>query len=225
MGDSVCFASYLTFKHEVLLLYRHYAEVLNPLLFFVMVLSLFPLAISPDPHVLQNIAPGAIWIVALLSILLTLDRLFRDDLLDGSLEQLLLSPHSLSILLFAKIFAHWLMSSMPLIVIAPVLGLVLNLPFAALKVLIVSLLLGTPVLVFIGAIGRALTAHLRNSGLLIALLVLPFYIPVLIFGASSVEMASHGLNIAGQLAWLGVLLILTLPLAPLASAAALRVGI
>lgn len=225
MSDSLWFASYFTFKHEVLLLYRHYPDILNPLFFFVIVLSLFPLGVSPDPHVLQNIAPGVIWIVALLSVLLTLDRLFRDDLLDGSLEQLMLSPHPLSLLLFAKLVAHWLMSSLPLIVFAPLFGLILHLPGVALKVLVFSLLLGTPVLVFMGAIGRALTAHLRNSGLLIALLVLPLYIPVLIFGASSVEMSSQGLNVAGQLAWLGVLLVLTLPLAPFATAAALRIGV
>lgn len=216
-------AFYYTLRYELLLAYRHYSELLNPLLFFIMVISLFPLAISPDPHVLQNIAPGIIWITALLSTLLTLDRLFRSDFNDGTLEQLLLSPHPLALFITAKLFAHWLTNSLPLIILSLLATLLLHLPANAISTLLLSLLLGTPLLILIGAITRALTLGLRHAGLLIILLVLPFYIPILILGAGSVMLASHSVSVSGQLAWLSVLLILALPLAPLATAAALRI--
>lgn len=218
-------AVYLTLRYEIVIAYRHYSELLNPLLFFIMVITLFPLAISPDPHVLQNIAPGVIWIIALLAILLTLEHLFRTDFHDGTLEQMLLSPHPLSLLILVKLFAHWLINSLPLIAIALLSAPLLHLPALALKTLLLSLVLGTPLLILIGAIARALTLGLRHAGMLVTLLVLPFYIPVLIFGASSVIAATHGISASGQFAWLGVLLILALPLAPLATAAALRIAL
>lgn len=216
---------YLTLRSEILLAYRHYSELINPLLFFVIVISLFPLAISPDPHTLQNIAPGIIWITALLAMLLTLENLFRADFYDGTLEQMLLSPYPLSILILAKLLAHWLANGLPLIILALFATLLLHLPDRAVNTLLLSLLLGTPLLILIGAIARALTVGLHHAGLLVTLLVLPLYIPILILGAGSVVLASHGIIVNGQLAWLGVLLILTLPLAPIATAAALRVAI
>jgi len=225
MANSLWIACKLTFQQELLLVYRHLAEMLNPLFFFSMIICLFPLAITPDPHVLQLLAPGILWIAALLSVLLTLERLFRTDLQDGSLEQLLLSPQPLAPLVLAKLLAHWLMSAVPLILLAPLLGVTLHLAGPAIGVLMLSLLLGTPTLILLGAIGKALTFQLRNSSLLVTLLVLPLYIPLLIFGAGSVILASQGLDATAELAWLGVLLLLALPLAPMAIAAALRVGI
>jgi heme exporter protein B len=216
---------YLTLWFELLLAYRHAAELINPLLFFIMAISLFPLAISPEQNILQTIAPGVIWIVVLLATLLTLERLFRADFHDGSLEQMLLSPHPLAILILAKLLAHWLMSSLPLIALALLSVPLLHLPAAALPTLALSLLLGTPLLILIGAIARALTVGLRHAGLLLTLLALPFYMPILIFSAGSVMLASHGLAANGQLAWLGVLLLLALPLAPPAIAAALRIAL
>jgi heme exporter protein B len=218
-------AFYYTLRFELLIAYRHYSELLNPLLFFLMVISLFPLAISPDPHVLQNIAPGIIWITALLSLLLTLEKLFRADFNDGTLEQLLLSPHSLSLLILAKLLAHWLSNGLPLIILALLATVLLHLPIAAIPTLIISLLLGTPLLILIGAIARALTIGLRHTGLLVTLLVLPFYIPILILGAGSVMLAAHGVPVNGQLAWLGVLLIIAILLAPMTTAAALRIAL
>lgn len=225
MKSSFFSVFYQTFRYEILLVYRHYSEMLNPILFFVIVLSLFPLGVSPDAKMLQTIAPGVIWVIALLTILLGLERLFRDDFQDGSLEQLLLSSQPLVLLVFAKILAQWLVSGLPLILIAPLLAMSLHLPSSAFLVLVASLLLGTPVLVFLGAIARGLTVSLRNSGLLVILLVLPLYIPVLIFGASAIAMASQGLSANGQLAWLGALLVLSLPLASITTVAALRIGV
>lgn len=216
---------WLILRSEVLEIFRHWGELFNPWLFFVLVVSLFPLGVSPDPQVLQSIAPGILWVVVLLSILLSLERLFRADFFDGTLEQLLLSHQPLFLLVFAKLFAHWLVSALPLVVIAPVLAMTLHLPNAVFFTLVVSLLLGTPTLIFLGSIGRALTVGLRNSGLLVILLVLPFYIPVLIFGASAVSFAAQGLSATGQLAWLGVFLIFSLSLAPVATVAALRIGV
>lgn len=225
MNFNSCQTFWTTLRHELLCAARHYAELASPLLFFVMVISLFPLAISADPHVLANIAPGLIWVIALLAILLTLERLFRADFDDGTLEQMLLSTHPLSLFISAKLLAHWLMSGLPLILMALLAAPLLYLPFVAEKSLLLSLLLGTPILILIGAIARALTIGLRHSGLLVTLLVLPLYIPVLIFGAGSVVAASQHLSANGPLAWLGVILILAVPLAPLATTAALRIAL
>ncbi len=214
-----------TLRLEALLIYRHYSQVLNPLLFYAMTISLFPLGLSPQPQLLHAVAPGVLWIVALLSILLSLHPLFEGDFADGTLEQLLLSPQPLSIIILAKLLAHWLLSVFPLILLALLFAPLLHLPLAAMGTLFASLLLGTPVLLLIGAIGKALTLGIRNSSLLVMLLVLPFYIPVLILGAGSVALAGTGLAVTGELAWLGAMLVLALPLAPLAIAAALRVGI
>ena len=204
---------------------RHRAELANPLIFFVIVVSLFPLGISPEPDVLQRLAPGIIWVAALLATLLSLDSLFRSDFDDGALEQMALSPHPLSVLVLAKVLAHWLVTGLPLILAAPLLGVLLHLPGAAMTTLLASLALGTPVMSLLGAIGLALTVGLRRGGMLLSLLVLPLYVPILIFGASAVSAAATGLPATGQLAFLGALLALSLSLTPLAAAAALRISL
>lgn len=211
-------------RRDVVLALRRRAEIANPLLFFLMVCTLFPLGIGPDPKQLAALAPGVLWVVALLSCLLASDSVFRSDFDDGSLEQMLLSPCSLYLLTLAKSIAHWLVTGLPLALLAPVLALLLQLPSVAVPALVLSLLLGTAVLSFIGAIGAALTVGLRRGGLLLSLIVLPLYIPVLIFGASAVQAAAEGFSYSGQLAVLGALLALAVPLAPFAIASGMRVS-
>ncbi len=212
-------------RRDLMLAYRHRAQILNPLLFFVIVVSLFPLGLDPEPELLHTIAPGVIWVAALLAAMLSLDNMFRSDFDDGSLEQLLLTPHPLPLLVLAKIVAHWLTSGLPLLVLAPVLGMLLNLGNESLFSLLATLALGTPVLSLIGSIGVALTVGLRGGGVLLSLLILPLFIPVLIFAANAVGNAGAGLDITGQLAFLGSLLALASALAPLATAAALRISL
>jgi len=216
---------WLVLRYELLMACRHYAELFNPVLFFAIVITLFPLGVSPAPEILHRMAPGIVWIAILLSSLLALDKLFRNDWLDGSLDQLLITTQPLLLLILAKLFAHWLLSSLPLILLSALLADFLQVSTAAIGVLLVSLLLGTPLLILIGAIGRALTLRLRNSGLLMILIVLPFYVPILIFGTGAVIAAEQGLPATGQLAWLAALLVLALPLAPWATATALRIEI
>ncbi len=216
---------WLILRYELLIACRHYTELLNPLLFFAIILTLFPLAITPAPEILQHIAPGIIWIAILLSTLLALDKLFREDLQSGALDQLLISSQPLPLLILAKLLGHWITSSLPLILLSALLAGFLQMAYPAIKVLMETLCLGTPLLLLIGAIGRALTLRLRNSALLMFLIVLPFYIPVLIFSTSAVMAAEQGLSVSGQLAWQAVMLILALPLAPWATAAALRIEI
>ncbi len=212
-------------RRDLMLAYRHRAQMMNPLLFFVIVVSLFPLGLDPEPELLHTIAPGVIWVAALLAAMLSLDSMFRSDFEDGSLEQLLLTPHPLPLLVLAKIVAHWLVSGLPLILLAPLLGMLLNLGSESLLPLLATLALGTPVLSLIGSIGVALTVGLRGGGVLLSLLILPLFIPVLIFAAAAVSNAGAGLDITGQLAFLGSLLALAFALAPLATAAALRISL
>ena len=200
---------------------RH--ELANPLIFFVLVVSLFPLAVSPTTEALRAMAPGVIWVSALLAVLLSLDRLFKQDYDDGSLDQLMLSPNPLVILVFAKVTAHWLLTGLPLVIIAPLLGLFMSLPVEAVKVLVYSLLLGTPVLSLIGAIGVSLTVAVNRGGVLLSLIILPLYIPILIFGANAVDVAIDGLSVRGQLLFLASMLALAVSLAPLATSVALRI--
>lgn len=200
-------------------------ELAQPLLFFVLVASLFPLGIGPGPQTLATIGPGVIWIAALLATLLAGERLFRSDYEDGSLEQMMLSPHPAWVLVLAKVVAHWLLTGLPLILVAPVLGVLLNLPSAALGVLTLTLLLGTPTLSLVAAIGVALTVSLRRGGVLLTLLVLPLYVPVLIFASTAVTAAATGLPYDGQLALLGALFALALITAPFAAAAGLRINL
>jgi heme exporter protein B len=218
-------AFWAVLRRDLLLAFRHRAELANPPLFFVLIVSLYPLGISPHPEILRTIAPGAVWIAALLAALLSLENLFRTDFHDGTLEQLLLSPYPLALLLIAKVLAHWLVSGLPLLLMAPLLGLLLDLPAASLWALIATLALGTPLLSLIGAIGTALTVGLRRGGILLTLLVLPLYIPILIFATAAVTAAAAGAPISGQLYFLAALLVLALTLVPFALAAAVRISL
>lgn len=215
------------FRHllvrDLRLAFRSRHELANPLIFFVLVVSLFPLAVTPKPDLLREMAPGVIWVAALLATLLSLDGLFKQDYDDGSLDQLMLSPNPLMLLVFAKVFAHWLLTGLPLVLVSPLLGLFMHLPSEALPALMLTLLLGTPVLSLVGAIGVSLTVAVNRGGVLLSLIVLPLYIPILIFGANAIDVASDGLSIRGQLFFLGAVLVFAISLAPLATAAALRI--
>lgn len=211
-------------SRELLVLWRSPAEIINPLFFFVMVISLFPLAISPKPETLALIAPGVLWVAALLAVMLSLDGLFRRDQESGVLEQLLTSPVMTVVPVTAKLLAHWLLTGLPLVLVSPVLAHMLQLPDRVLGVVMLSLLLGTPALTVIGAIGSALTVGLNRGGILLAVLVLPLYIPVLIFGAGVIRTAVEGGPVPGVLAILGALLALTASLGPLAVAAGLKIS-
>ena len=225
MSSGVLHAFGVVVRRDLLLAVRRSADVVQPPLFFVMVVSLFPFAVGAEPQLLARIAPGIIWVSALLSTLLSLDGMFRSDFDDGSLEQMALSPQPLFVLALAKVTAHWLITGLPLIVSSPLLGVLLSMPGEVMGVLVLTLLLGTPVLSLIGAIGVALTVGLRRGGALLALLVMPLYVPVLIFGAQAVSAAGMGLPVSGQLYVLGALLALAMSLAPFATAAALRISL
>jgi heme exporter protein B len=212
-------------RRDLILAFRRRAEMLNPLLFFIIVVTLFPLGVGAQPQLLQTIAPGIIWVSALLAAMLSLDGLFRSDFDDGSLEQILLSHHPTSILILGKIIAHWLVTGLPLILVAPLLAEFLGMHADALIVLLKTLLLGTPVLSLVGAIGVALTVGLRRGGMILSLLVLPLYVPVLIFASNAVDMASGGLPVDAQINILLALLCLALVLAPLPASAALKMSV
>lgn len=214
-----------TFKRDLTLAFRHKGDMVNPLVFFLIAITMIPLALGPEKAVLMRIAPGIIWVMALLATLLSLDHLFRSDFDDGSLEQLLISPYPLSLIIIAKVAVHWLATGLPLTLLAPVLGVMLSLPPAAFQALVCSLLLGTAVMSLIGSVGAALTVGLRKGGVLISLIVMPLYIPVLIFGASAVQTAAQGGVYTMQLAVLGAGLAIALVFAPLAAAGALRVSV
>ncbi len=210
---------------ELRVAFRSGAEVVNPLWFFLIVITLFPLGIGPEPQLLARIAPGIVSVAALLSSLLALERLFRDDFIDGSLEQLLLLPTPLPITVLGKVIAHWLVTGLPLLLLSPLVALLLSLDFATWRAMALSLLLGTPTLSFLGAIGVGLTVGLRRGGVLLSLLVLPLAVPVLIFASAAIDAAGMGLAINGQLAILGAMLVASATLAPFATAAALRVSV
>ncbi len=212
-------------RRQLVLALRRPVEIGNPLLFFAMVVVLFPLGLGPAPNTLTSFAPGILWIVALLANLLTAELLFRSDFDDGSLEQLLLSPQPLYVSVLSYVLAQWLVSGVLLALLAPLFAVMLNLNSAAIPTLIAGLLLGSGVLSLIGGIGAALTVGLRRGGMLVALLVLPLYMPVLIFGSAAVQAAAAGLPSAPHLAVLGALLCLAIALAPLAMGAALRISI
>lgn len=211
-------------KRDLMLAMRRRSDVFTALFFFVIVVSLFPLGIGPELDTLRLIAPGVVWVAALLASMLALERLFAADFADGTLEQMLLTPQPVSLLVLGKVVAHWLVTGLPLVIMAPVLGLQYDLPGQGLAVLMLSLLIGTPTLSLIGAIGAALTLGLRGGGVLLSLLVLPLYVPVLIFGAGAVEASLSGLGAQGHLSLLGAMLVLALLLSPLGTAAALRVS-
>lgn len=219
-------ASFLSLiKRDLLLAFRRRGEAFNSLIFFGLVILLFPIGISASEKLLAEIAPGLIWIAALLATMLSLDNLFKEDFQDGTLEQWVLSQHSIMSFAWARLFSHWVISSLPLVIFAPLFAVSLNMPADAIGVLIVSLLLGTPLLTFIGGIGVALTTGLNKSSMLLPLLVLPFYIPVLIFGASAVSVAAEGWSASGQLYILSGLFVLGITLAPFAVATALKVSV
>ncbi len=212
-------------QRDLTLAMRHRSDVLTNLFFFIIVVSLFPLGVGPEPELLRAMASGVLWVAALLASMLSLSRLFSDDHADGTLEQLVMTPQPLALLVFGKVCAHWMISGLPLVLMAPLLGLQYGLDGEVLLMLVVTLLIGTPVLSLIGAIGAALTLGLRGGGVLVSLLVLPLYIPVLIFGAGAVEASAAGLGAEGHLALMGAMLVAALLLAPLAAAAALRISI
>jgi heme exporter protein B len=204
---------------------RRPSEILNPLIFFVMVLTLFPLGVGPSPEILARIAPGIIWVAALLATLLGLDSLFRTDYEDGALDQLLVGGNHLPLMALSKVLVHWILSAVPLLILTPLMGLMMHLDWAAIRVLWLSLLIGSPLLSIIGALGAALTVGVKRGSVLLSLLILPLYVPVLIFGTSAVSAAAMGLDYNVQIAILGAMLALALSLAPLAIAAALRVSV
>lgn len=215
----------LMVRRDLRLAARRRIEALLPLVFFIVAASLFPLGVGPEPQTLRQIAPGIVWVCALLAAMLSLGTLYGGDHADGTLEQLLLSRRSLTLLAAGKGLAHWLLSGVPLIVLAPLLGLLFDMPRESIAVLALGLLLGTPILSLLGGIGAALTLGLRNGGVLVLLLVLPLCIPVLIFGAGAVTAVEAGLSAQGHLSLLAALLLLSLLGAPVATAAALRISV
>lgn len=220
---SLAAAAARVFGRELRLAVRRFGQILQPVTFFLMVTTLFPLALSPEPSLLRNIAPGVVWVGALLSSLLSLEALFRADLDDGTLEQLILSGQPLAGLVGAKLVAHWLLTGLPLVLAAPLAAVALSVPAAALPVLVTSVALGTGIIGFVGAIGAALTLAGRRGSVLLSLLVLPLVMPVLIFGARATDLAIRGEPAAGGVWLLLSMLILALTLAPLAVAAAVRI--
>lgn len=210
---------------ELTVAFRRSAELANPLWFFFIVIVLFPLAVGPDAALLSRIAPGVVWVAALLASLLGLERLFRDDLQDGSLEQLMLQPLPLPGVVLAKVLAHWTVSGLPLIVLSPLVALLLGLDAEGWRALAVTLLLGTPTLGFLGAPGVALTAGLPRGGVLLSVLVLPLTLPLLIFATAAMDAAAMHQPVAGYVAILGALLAGSATLSPFATAAALRMTV
>ena len=212
-------------RRDLLLAARHKTEIITALFFFVIVVNLLPLGIGPDPDLLRKIAPGALWIGALLATLLGLQRLFAPDHADGTLEQMALSPQSFTLLVAGKVLAHWLVAGLPVVLIAPVLGVQFDLSGRSLFILTLSLLLGTPILSLIGAVGAALTLGVRGGGALLSLLILPLYIPALIFGAGAVEADLAGMGPDGHLSLLAALLVVSAFFAPWVATVALRVAL
>lgn len=215
----------LVVARDVRLAVRHWDQVIQPLIFFAIVTMLFPLAISPALEELRRIAPGVVWVAAMLASLLALESLFRADVEDGTMEQWTLSGQPLSWMLLAKTATHWLLSGLPLVLMAPIVGTALGMPRSVWPVLMGSLALGTGCLSVLGAIGAALTVGVRRGSVLLALLVLPLEMPVLIFGARAVDLAMHGEGVAGPLNLLAAMLLLFLSLGPFAMAAAMRISV
>ena len=211
-------------RRDVTLAWRRRTDLFTTLIFFVIVIALFPLGIGPELDTLRLIAPGVMWVGALLASMLALEQLFSADHRDGSLEQLLLTPQPLGVIVLGKVIAHWLITGLPLVVLAPVLGLQYDMSVESLKIMVIALLLGTPTLSLLGAIGAALTLGLRTGGILVALLVLPLYVPVLIFGAGAVEATASGLGGQAHLSMLGAILLVALLATPIATSAALRIS-
>ena len=210
---------------DLLIAARRRSDVLTTFFFFVIVVSLFPLGVGPQPDTLREIAPGVVWVAALLAAMLSLARMFGADYADGTLEQVVLTPQPLTLLVLSKVLAHWLTTGLPLVLVAPLLGLQFDLPGDALAILMASLLIGTPALSLIGAVGAALTLGVRGGGALTALLVLPLYVPVLVFGAGAVTAVATGMGATGHMSLLGAMSLAALVFAPWATAMALRISL
>ncbi len=215
----------LAFQRDYRLAMRSRGEIIQALVFFVIVVSLFPLAVGAESALLKRIAPGVVWVAALLSVLLTLPRIFANDYADGTLEQLMMSPYPIATIVAGKMLAHWFTTGLPLALVAPLLGLQFGMGASELGVIVASLTLGTPILSMIGAIGAALTLGVRGGSILMALLVLPLYIPVLIFGAGAVEASMAGIDYAANLSLLGAGLLLGALASPFAAAAAVKIAL
>ena len=224
MATSLVSTVWCVFRRDLMIAARKPADIATPLVFFAIVVSLFPLGVSPEPAVLRTLAPGVLWVAALLATLLSLSRLFEADYADGTLEQLALSPQPLTALVFAKVAAHWVTTGLPLLLLSPLLAIQLYLPYEAIGTLLLALALGTPVLSLIGSVGAGLTLGLRGGGVLLSLLVLPLYTPILIFGAGAVTASAAGLDPEAYLSLLGAFLLVALGFAPWATAAALRIS-
>lgn len=222
---SLMAAFMVVLRRDLTIAFRQRSDMLNPIIFFLMVVTMMPLGISPQANTLAELAPGLLWVIALLACLLSLDGLFRSDYDDGSLEQLLLSPQPLYFMVIAKLLAQWLTTGLPLTIVAPLLGVLLSLPANGFVALWLSLLLGTMTLSVVGGIGAALTVSLRKGGLLLSLIIMPLYVPVLIFGASAVRTAVEGLPYGGALAILGTFCAIAITLAPFAIAGALKMSV
>ena len=205
--------------------FRQPSELLNPLFFFVLVISLFPMGIGPGEETLQLIAPGVIWVAALLATLLSMESLFRSDFDDGSLDQMVVSPQSLLMMVTGKVMAHWLATGLPLVLVSPLLGMMLSVNNDGLMGILLSLMIGTPVLSLLGAVGASLTVGLKKGGVLIALLVMPLYVPILILGTSLIQTAQMGGEYRGHLFWMLALLALTAGTAPIAAAGGIKVSL
>lgn len=212
-------------RRDLLLAWRRPGDALAALFFFVMVAMLYPLAVGPEPALLRSVGPGVLWATALLASMLSLGRIFGHDLVDGTLEQMLLSAQPLVAVVIGKVLAHWLITGLPLVLLTPLIALQFDLPAESVQVLAASLFIGTPVLSLVGAIGGALTLGLRGGGALVAVLVLPLYVPVLVFGAGAVGAQASGGNFAAHLQLLGALLAAAFALAPWAAGAALRIAL
>ncbi len=210
---------------DLLLAFRRRSDLANTVLFFVLVVSMFPFGVGPEPNLLRAVAPGVLWVAALLASMLALSRMFAGDHADGTLEQMVMSSVPLSVIVLGKVTAHWLVTGVPLVLLAPVLALQFGVPADAYGTLMLSLLLGTPVLSLIGAVGAALTLGVRGSGVLTALLVLPLYVPVLILGAGAVDGAAAGLDVSAHLMLMGALLLFAMAFSLWPVAAALRVAL
>jgi len=222
---SIFQAFIVTLKRDLLIAYKRKNDIVNPFMFFLITSSLFPIGISPDPSRLGEIAAGVLWISALLASLLAMDNLYRADFEDGSLEQLLVSPHPLYFLVLAKNIGHWLVSGLPVVLISPLIAYMINLPQESYSVLFVTLLIGTPILSLVGSIGVALTVGLGSRGLILAMISLPMSVPVLIAGTLAIQETANGAPLAGYLAIMGAMLLGSITLAPLASALALRISV
>jgi heme exporter protein B len=222
---SIFQAFIVTLKRDLLIAYKRKNDIVNPFMFFLITSSLFPIGISPDPSRLGEIAAGVLWISALLASLLAMDNLYRADFEDGSLEQLLMSPHPLYFLVLAKNIGHWLVSGLPVVLISPLIAYMINLPQESYSVLFVTLLIGTPILSLVGSIGVALTVGLGSRGLILAMITLPMSVPVLIAGTLAIQETANGAPLVGYLAIMGAMLLGSVTLAPLASALALRISV